>query len=272
MKYGVSLSTYPTEFGPITFKAGTLEEKLKMAQASGFTGLDLFSHKMSEDEKQVLKEMLNQNHLSIYMFIPFYFAELKSSLTDTDKEKLNRFIVEYKKQIETAAFLGAGVMPIGFIRGRLLETDTLKAYKQRLAGSLRILSAYAKERGVTLCLEPINSNEVNTFYHASDAYDFIKEYDLDDVDLLLDSFQIDYEYVSQTDAIDYCKDRIGHYHLSDTNRLPVGKGNIDFRSIIKKMKEIGYTKCLSMECVPQGDALQSASDAYEHLIRLEEGR
>ena len=271
MKYGVSLCTYPTEFGPITFKSGTLDDKLKMAQASGFTGLDMFAHKMTEDEKISLKAKLVEHQLSVYMFIPFYFAELKSSLTDMDKDKLSRFISEYKTQIETAAFLGAHTMPIGFIRGRLLETDTLKSYKERLAESLDTLSKHAKQHDVTLCLEPINSNEVNTFYHASDAYDYIKEYGLDRVGLLLDSYQIDYEYMSQTDAIAYCADRINHYHLSDTNRLPVGKGRIDFKSIIQKMLEIGYTGALSMESLVEGDPLTAAKESYTHLTNLEKG-
>lgn len=271
MKYGISLCTYETDFGPITIKKGTLEEKIKIASELGYDGLDLFSHDMNSDEIVNLNMLLKKYNLEISMFIPFFLAELKLSFADANETDRKSFIKRYKEQIEIAQKIGAKTMPLGFIRGELQPEDTFNAYKERLAGSLREISKYAKEHGVTLCFEPINSNEVNTFYHCKEAYDYLIEYKLDDMMLLLDTYHIHYEYTSQVEAIEYCKDRIGHYHLSDSNRLPVGEGLVDFESALKKLNSLNYQGFASMESKPSTTQYAAGKSAMDCILNIKKG-
>ena len=53
MKYGISLSSYETTFGPIALKQGSLEEKIKIASELHYDGIDLFSHSMNADEVRI---------------------------------------------------------------------------------------------------------------------------------------------------------------------------------------------------------------------------
>ena len=271
MKFGISLSTYETNFGCINLKKGTLEAKIKMASELGYDGLDLFSHDMTDTEIGNLKMLLKKYKMEAAMFIPFFLAELHLSFTDNNGANRQDFIKKYKAQIKIAQNIGAKTMPLGFIRGELQSYDTLCAYKERLADSLREISRYAKEHGVTICFEPINSNEVNTFYHCKDVYDYLKEYKLDDMMLLLDTYHIYYEYTSQVEAIEYCKDRIGHYHLSDSDRLPAGEGLIDFKSALKKLSSINYSGYASMESKPSSTEYAAGKSAMDYVKKIKEG-
>ncbi|MBN2557668.1 MAG: sugar phosphate isomerase/epimerase [Clostridia bacterium] len=271
MKLGIAMSTYQSEFGPITFRIGTNEDKLKQISSIGYNGTDLFSHELTSSETEGLKRLLEKYNVGISMFIPFFLAELKLSFTDPDDDKRTYFINRYKEQILTASRLGARTMPIGFIRGRLLPADTFDAYRERLARSLLEVSAHAADLGVALCLEPINSNEINTFYHACDAYDFLNEYNLGNMRLLLDSYHIAYEYKPQDEIIRYCADKISHYHVSDTERLLPGEGRIDYKSIISALAGIGYEGYLSIEADAAKNTFDRAQAAYGYLAGILKG-
>lgn len=271
MKLGIAMSTYPSEFGPITFKKGTNEEKLSQISSIGYTGTDLFSHELTSSDTESLKGMLEKYNVEISMFIPFFLAELKLSFTDPDDDKRAYFIKRYKEQISVASQLGAQTMPIGFIRGRLLSSDTFDAYKERLAVSLAEISEYAADKGVALCLEPINSNEINTFYHSCEAYDFLKEYNLVNMHLLLDSYHIAYEYQPQDEIIKYCADKISHYHVSDSERSLPGEGRIDYAAIISALAKIGYERYLSIEADAAENTFDRALAAHRYLSGLLKG-
>ncbi len=271
MKYGISLSSYETTFGPIVLKQGSLEEKIKIASELHYDGIDLFSHSMNADEVLSTSKLLSKHNIEIAMFIPFFLAELKLSFADTHDTERETFIEAYKEQINIAEALNSKVMPIGFIRGTLCDEDTFKAYKRRLAQSLQIISGYARKHNVTLCLEPINSNEINTFYHCKEAYDYINDFNLDNMMLLLDTYHINYEDITQADAIEYCKDRIGHYHLSDSHRLPPGEGSVDFKSVFKRLNSIGYSGYASIESCPSGTEFATAKTSMDYIKNLQGG-
>ena len=56
--------------------------------------------------------------------------------------------------------------------------------------------------------------------------------------------------------IERFSDRLGHLHISDNNgradeHLPVGHGNIDFKSVVRALKSIGYAGTLTLEIFAQ---------------------
>lgn len=268
IRLGVSMSTYEPKMGPITFAKGSLEEKLAQIHEIGYTGIDLFCHKVTDRELCAFKERIDSLGLEISLFIPFYLTELNINLSDPDGKKRKANVKTFIEQFDVARFLGATKMPIGYQRGRIASSDTLDNYRGNLAESLTELGEAGKKKGVTMCFEPINFTEMNTFYTSTETLDYLREYKLDDIMLLLDSCHIEYERISQAEAIEYCRGRIAHYHVSDTNRLPVGQGRIDFKEVLIKLKEIGYDGYVSMESTPTPTSYDAGISAYGHLLSI----
>lgn len=54
-------------------------------------------------------------------------------------------------------------------------------------------------------------------------------------------------------ALRTCKGRIYDIHIADNNRFAPGMGTLDWPSIVKTIKEVGYTGALTLEFVATVD-------------------
>ncbi|MHB1393340.1 MAG: TIM barrel protein [Clostridia bacterium] len=268
MKLGIAMSTYDTNFGPIAFREGDNGEKLKKIAVIGYDGVDLFSHELKSDELKTLKNQLTSIGVEVGLFIPFFLAEMGVNFSHSDKDTRYKHIEVYKKQIDNGAFLGAKRMPIGFIRGNLEKGGSLTELKDRLADSLRIMSEYAADRGIFLCLEPVNRYEVNTLNGSIECVDFLNQYKLDKMRLLLDAYHMNIEDASMEDAIIYAGKKIGHFHASDSNRMSAGMGHVDFPSLLKILRKVDYDDYISIECIPHPDAYTASESGFNYLKKI----
>lgn len=271
MKYGISMSNYDTNFGPVVFRTGTLKERIEQAVLYGYDGVDLFSNiSDNEQAKEAAKEFAAAG-LEVAMYIAIALAEGGVNLTCTDQEQLEEYKNKFQGAIDFASILGAHKMPVGFLRGKKPDTMPMPEYYERLAESLQELAAYGKEREVELCLEPINRYEINTFNSAVEAAEYLEKYPIDNVSLLLDAFHMNIEDSGIPEAIYRCKGYIGHFHLPDNNRFACGSGSFDFAAIIGALKSVGYDGYLSVEAFPVPDAAACARNSIECLKRFAEG-
>ena len=62
--------------------------------------------------------------------------------------------------------------------------------------------------------------------------------------------------------------KLFHVHLGDNNRLPPGKGLIDFPAILRTLKEIGYAGWLSAELLGKPDPDTAGQQTLDHMTRL----
>ncbi len=65
-------------------------------------------------------------------------------------------------------------------------------------------------------------------------------------------------------AIRACSDVIGHVHLADNTRKEPGSGCLDFRSVLRALRDTGYSGFLAFECGLTGppDEVLPRSVAY----------
>jgi len=78
----------------------------------------------------------------------------------------------------------------------------------------------------------------------------VREVALDNVKIMVDTFHMNIEEASPSNAIRKFGEKIIHIHLADNTRAPPGKGNIDFESIFNALKNVGYNRYLTMEFMP----------------------
>lgn len=258
MKIGVSMASYEGNNGPVLLKSGSLLEKIKIAKELGYDGVDLFSDVTDIEEAQEVGKAFRESGLEIQLMIAVTLAADGVNLTDPDPLKCENSIHRYMEQIDIAHAMGAKGMPVGYLRGDRVEGVSEEAYEERLAQSLKQVAAYAGEKGIRIWLEPVNRYEINTMNSAEKTLEFLQNYSVDHVDLLLDAFHMNIEDNGLTETIGKCRGRIGHVHLPDNQRYACGSGCFDFKAIIRALKVAGFDGYVSVEAFPVFGEYESA--------------
>ena len=261
MKFGVSVSTFPTNFGPILFP-GDLDRNIKTIADLGYQEIDLFIKYAGEPGLQETLEIIKQTGISIGIIAAVSaFVDDGLFLSSPDKNVRNELITRMKDQISLASEVGANV-PVGTIRGSEGGEDREKW----LAESLSILNDHAIDNDVKILLEPVNRYESQLINSVPDAITFIDKYDLPKFDLLVDVFHMNIEDKSILESLKKARGRIGHVHFADSNRLVPGMGHLDWDGIFSTLFEIGYDSICSIEAIPGNNPEKDAEFAYGYLV------
>ena len=112
-----------------------------------------------------------------------------------------------------------------------------------IAGTAEI----ARAAGVDLVLEIVNRFESNLLNTTAQGLDFIAATGSDHVKLHLDTFHMNIEEANPAAAIRLAGDRIGYFHIGESNRGFLGDGVIDFGLIFDALLDIGYDRDITFE-------------------------
>lgn len=119
--------------------------------------------------------------------------------------------------------------------------------RERSVKSMRRLCDNADALGIDMCLEIVNRFETTLLNTAAEGVDYCREVDKPRAKLLLDTFHMNIEEDSFTDAFVTAGDLLGHVHLGEANRKLPGEGRLPWDEIGAAMKKIGYNGNVVME-------------------------
>ena len=112
---------------------------------------------------------------------------------------------------------------------------------------IRNLCNKAKNLGIKIGLEPVNRYESNLINTASQAMDFIKSSESDNLFVHLDSYHMNIEEARYDESISLCGDKLGYFHIGENHRGYLGDGHINFVEIFSTMKKIKYNGPITFE-------------------------
>lgn len=254
MKTCLALSPTKARFAPLLY-AGDLHLGMQKAAELGFDGVELNLRDSDALNQEAILGWANQYHLAVpSLGTGQSYFEDGLSLADTRPEIQKAVRERLKAHVEFAARCGARVV-LGSIRGRFSSNDpsVRRTEYQMAVEATRDIATYAAEHQVGLTIEPIVRYETNFINTTEEALAFIDDVGAGNVGVLLDTFHMNVEEVSITEAIRRAGDRLHHVHCVDSNRLAPGMGHIDFGEIIGALRQIGYTGFLSGEILPTPD-------------------
>ena len=146
--------------------------------------------------------------------------------------------------IDAAHTLGAKnvVGPLYSAVGRTWQqtADERQRDTDLLVDQLRNLSAQAADKGVTLCVEPLNRFETSFLNLASQAIDLVDRVDSPACGLLLDTFHMNIEEKSIGAALRAAGPRVKHVHGCENDRGAPGSGHVPWNEVADALKAIGY--------------------------------
>lgn len=153
--------------------------------------------------------------------------------------------------IDAAQTIGAANVagPLYSAVGRTWQqsADDRKKDLDLLVGQLKALAAYAGERGVTLCVEPLNRFETSFMNLASQAIEVVDRVDHQACGILLDTFHMNIEERSIGDAIRAAGPRMRHLHTCENDRGAPGSGHVPWDEVAKACRDIGYSGPMVIE-------------------------
>jgi hydroxypyruvate isomerase len=138
--------------------------------------------------------------------------------------------------------------------------------------SLKQVAGYAERRGVTICLEHLNTRD-NTHpmkghpgYQGDDldyVADILRRVGSPRVRLLFDVYHVQVMHGDVMRRIEQCKDLIGHVHTAgNPGRGEIGdQQEINYPAVMRKLVAIGYQGYVGQEFIPTRPPLEGLREA-----------
>ena len=263
LKLSIAIAEYnalPSAF--VVFRG--FEKFIPVAASLGYEGVELALKSVSEINTDKLDRWLNDAGITVSCISTGQvFADTGFMFTDANKNRRKELIFIFKQMIDLASIFGQFVN-IGRVRGSLPENDHGESQK-RFIGMATELCIYAKQRGVTLILEPVNRYEINFVNTLEQGVALLELVNESNFKLMPDVFHMNIEDPSIDGELKKHINHLAYIHLADSNRLAPGQGHINFESIFAGLREVNYSGWCSLEILPLPEPIIAAKQAIVFL-------
>ena len=262
MKYAITLASFR--------KIEPIEDTLATLAKQGYDAVEMYGEPSEVDAKK-LRDTFSSYSLPVCGITGMW----GSVSMDSWKRKLlsnepilmqasEQYVIDCLKMCnilggkEMNICLFADDMP-GFDRThRTIAAKEKELFAAKAVPIMNRLCRQASDYGVQLVLEPLNRYSTPYCATAKDAVAIARQ--ADSLGILLDTFHMNIEEDSFKDAIQSSSELLLHMHFADNNRKMPGFAHIDFSTIVKSLKEIGYVGYISFEP-------SIADKNYEHATK-----
>jgi sugar phosphate isomerase/epimerase len=271
MKLSLAIQTpdVPVQL-PVALLTGSLEEKLRKAAELEADGVELLCYNPASLDADSIRTALKSRALEAAAIASGALGFTKITLIHPDARVRETARGRLLDLIHFAAQVGAPLVTIGGFRVRS-DGDRQAAF-QYLGEILYGAAETAGHLGIRLALEPLNRYETDLIQNAAQGLDFLRQVGHPALGLLLDTYHVNLEEASWIEPFQRLMARgsLFHVHLGDNNRLPPGKGLIDFQAILRALQAAGYNDFLSAELLALPDPDTAAADTLAYMRWLME--
>ena len=242
------------QYGSMNFPIRPVIEEIESIGRLGFDFMELAmdapeAHcEIIKKDAHKIRKALHDQGLNLVCHLPTFVhtADLLESIRKAS-------VREMVNSLEVAAELSPlkVVVHPSYIGGLgVLVPEVAMGYALDAMG---ILVEKAEQLGLRLCIENMFSPKYQNFVEPEDLAPVLAQFS--DLELTLDA---GHAHINPLDRdrilafIDQYPNRIGHLHISDNGgdqdaHLPVGKGTIQFETVMAAIKLIGYDDTLTLE-------------------------
>lgn len=268
-RYGIVCALEPLPDSKPAILRGDMEAMAETARIIGYDAIELHIRNPLNYKAHALRKAADDQGLS-FCAISTGLELLSNglSLISDDPSVRSAAVRRLREHIDLAAVLDCLVV-IGSMRANIDDPRQRPRYEGYLTEALLSLAEYARTRGVGLVFESIMRYINNYLNTVPETSDYLRRLNQPNLNLHIDTHSMIVEDPDLPAAIRYCRQNLGYVHFSDSNRRYPGGGNIDFKSIMKTLKEIGYRGTVACECVPWPDPVRCAQMSLDYIRALE---
>ena len=154
------------------------------------------------------------------------------------------------------------------VRFQYPELTLEDKYESVLAG-LKLIAPLAEEAGVTLGLEPLNSQVDHVGYFLDDTaigFDLVRAIDSPYIKLLYDIYHMQIMEGNVIETLTGNLDVIGHVHVADVpGRHEPGTGELNYANIVASLRQAGYDKYVGFEFDPKAPSDEAVATSLALL-------
>ena len=247
--YAYWVQDWDADFVPFIEKAAKLGFDILEVNSGTVTN-------MSNTERNRLKNAAKANNIDLTYCIGL---TREYDVASEIKEVRLNGIAFLKKQAEMLKYMGAeklGGIIYSSWPGTLPDGVTDKRpFFDRSVASMKEVVKTVEDCGVEFNIEVVNRFEQYLINTCDEALEYIDDVGSRNLKILLDTFHMNIEEDSFSDAIKKAGQKLGHFHLGETNRRAPGQGRMPWDEIFRALNEINYTGTISMEpfVIPGGE-------------------
>jgi len=260
------------------FEGWAFGEVCRFVKAAGYTGLELAPFTLAIPitglSTQRRAELAAQARDEGVEIIGLHWLLAKTEglhLTSPDPAVRARTSDYLVALAEACRDLGGHVMVFGSPSQRSLLPDVSWARAFELATeTFRAAMPRVSDCGVTICMEPLTTDETNFVNTCEEAVRLIEAVGHRHFVLQLDVKAMSSESIPVSDLIRRHADRTGHFHANDSNRGGPGSGPVDFGPIFQALSDTRYPGWVSVEVFdfrPDPETIARNSIDYMRQVR-----
>lgn len=172
-----------------------------------------------------------------------------TDISSEDEDRVNAGRELLFKALDKTIDVGSSNL-CGVIHSALQKNDcprTKRGYENSLS-VIKSLAEKANQNNIILSLEVVNRYETNIMNTAEDALTYLKDLNMPNVKIHMDTYHMNIEEDNFIDPIiKIGKEKLGMYHIGENHRGYLGSGNINFIEAFKGLRQIDYKGIVTFE-------------------------
>lgn len=258
-----------------TFQNLPFPEQCRLARKTGYTGIEVMPGGLAEDPAAIpaaarkqFRRTIQEEGLSFVGLHNLLTVPAGMHATAGDPVVRGRAWELLRHLIDLCADLGPdGIMVFGSGKQRMAEPGTTVAdATRRFRDGLASVAPHARERGVTILVEPLAPHLSNVVNRLQDAVAIVRQIDSPAIRTMFDVHNTAGETSTAAELIGEYHSLIRHVHLNEMDGRRPGVGSYDFRALFRALGEHQYQGWLSLEVFdfrPSGEVV--AAEALQFL-------
>lgn len=225
-----------------------------LAKALGYEGLEVApftfgdeAYAMSAAQRADIRNACSASGIEVSGLHWLLAAPAGLSITSADRTVWQKSVDVLRALVEMCAELGGDYLVHGSPAQRRADgPDDVK----RAEEAWRIAASEAGQAGVTYCIEPLARPDCNLVNTLAEAADVVRRNGNPALRTMIDTLAATHEEPEPVaDAIRRWMPTglLAHVQLNDSNRRGPGQGSDKFASVLRALKDTGYTGWVAME-------------------------
>jgi len=220
---------------------------LKKIKDFGYDGVEMTIEDRSKKNLEVIKDNIKKTSLECIVCSSF----VEGNLISNDLAVIKKGVKYVKESIDLCEYLGASIL-VGPTYGSLIDKDFLNPIvknkaRQQTVELLKDIGKYALDKKIKIAIEPINRYESNFLNTAHEGIYLVKEINLQNIGLNLDTYHMHIEEKNSKKAVLDSGKYLFHLHAPENDRGTPGTGAVDWCGIGEALKKINFEGFVVME-------------------------
>ena len=237
------------------FRGWTLDRTFSYAAAAGYDAVEIAPFTIADSvtlvssaERERIRALAQGAGIAISGIHWVLVKPEGLYLNHTDAGIRQRTSQYFCDLVDFCADIGGATMVVGSPKQRnVLPGVSAQQAWDWATETFRPPVARARERGMTICFEPLAPAETNFINTAAEAIQFVRQLNEPHFKIILDVKAMSSEAKPVPQIIRESWPHFAYFHANDANLKGPGFGSVDFGPILAALREVGYGGFVSVE-------------------------